>query len=61
MPQPRKHASSADRQKAYRKRCACSRQVELTGKGLAAITGGLPLCAWMAAVERVTKRSARTR
>ena len=34
MPQPKKHASSADRQKDYRKRCARARQVELTGKGL---------------------------
>jgi len=34
MPQPKKHASSADRQKAYRKRCARARQAEMNGKGL---------------------------
>ena len=34
MPQPRKHASPADRQSAYRKRCVRTRQIELAGKGL---------------------------
>jgi hypothetical protein len=34
MPQPRKHASAAARQSAYRRRLEVSRQAALTAKGL---------------------------
>lgn len=34
MPQPKQHASNANRQKSYRKRCAQARNAELAGKGL---------------------------
>jgi hypothetical protein len=37
MPQERKHASSAGRQAAYRKRCERARRIELAAKGLPAL------------------------
>jgi hypothetical protein len=37
MPQPKKHASPAARQAAYRQRCEQALQVTLAGKGLPAL------------------------
>ncbi|MDQ2997092.1 MAG: hypothetical protein M3R61_08565 [Chloroflexota bacterium] len=46
MPQPKKYASHADRQTAYRRRCEQAREVEIAGKGLPRLPAISTLPGW---------------
>lgn len=46
MPQPKKHASHADRQKAYLNRCKKIRRAELTAKGLPSLPAISAMPGW---------------
>lgn len=46
MPQSKKHASRAERQKAYRERCKRTRQIEQTSKGLPSLPAIATMPGW---------------